>query len=78
MTLNKTRELLQAQVNFGGTYNGNSSEPILSEVQRKHGQAAVDKLIRDLNLEQIFDFKPGTRFRGNCHVGGFPAAISSK
>ncbi len=64
MTLDKARELLQVQADFGGFYNGNSAKLILSEVQREHGQAAVDQLIRDLNLEQIFGFKPGTRFEG--------------
>jgi hypothetical protein len=33
-------------------------------VQREHGQTAVDQLIRELDLEQIFGFKPGTKFTG--------------
>lgn len=68
MTLDKARELLAVQADFGGFYNGNSAKLILSEVQREHGQAAVDQLIRDLNLEAIFGFKPGTRFDGGLAV----------
>jgi hypothetical protein len=41
----------------------------LSEVQREHGQAAVDQLIRELQLEQIFGFEPGTRFEGGLAMG---------
>lgn len=62
MTLDKARALLQVQAGFGGFYNSNSVKLILSEVSREHGQAAVDQLIRDLELEKIFGFKPGTQF----------------
>ncbi len=64
MTLDKARELLQVQAGFGGFYNANSAKLILSEVNREHGQAAVDQLIRELDLEKIFRFAPGTRFEG--------------
>jgi hypothetical protein len=43
---------------------------ILSGVQREHGQAAVDQLIRGLQPEQIFGFNPGTRFERGLTVGG--------
>jgi hypothetical protein len=59
MTLDRARELLRVQADFGGFYNGNSSE-----VNKEHGQEAVDRLIRELNLTEIFGFKPGTRFEG--------------
>lgn len=62
MTLDKARELLQVQAGFGGFYNSNSAKLILSEVGREHGQAAVDQLICELELEKIFGFEPGTRF----------------
>lgn len=68
MTLDKARELLKVQADFGGFYNGNSAKLILSEVHREHGQAAVDQLIRDLNLEAIFGFKPGARFEGGLVI----------
>lgn len=64
MTLDKARELLAVQAGFGGFYNGNSAKLILSEVSREHGQAAVDQLIRDLKLDDVFGFEPGTRFDG--------------
>lgn len=64
MTLDKARQLLAVQAGFGGFYNGNSAKLILSEVQREHGQDAVDQLIKDLRLDEIFGFKPGTHFDG--------------
>ncbi|MHB1566965.1 MAG: hypothetical protein ACYCXG_09675 [Acidiferrobacter sp.] len=64
MTLDKARELLQVQAGFGGFYNGNAAKLILSEVFKEHGQAAVDALIRDTELDRIFEFEPGTRFEG--------------
>lgn len=64
MTLDRARELLKVQADFGGFYNGNSAKLILSEVNKEHGQEAVDQLIRELNLTEIFGFEPGTRFEG--------------
>ncbi len=69
MTLDRARQLLKVQADFGGFYNGNSAKLILSEVQREHGQAAVDMCIRDLRLDEIFGFKPGTRFEGGLVIG---------
>jgi len=71
MTLDRARELLKVQADFGGFYNGNSAKLILSEVQREHGQAAVDSLIRELELDRIFGFEPGTRFEGGLAIGKF-------
>ncbi len=68
MTLDKARELLTVQVDFGGFYNGNSAKLILSEVMREHGQAAVDKLIREVGLDLAFGFEPGTLFNGGLAV----------
>lgn len=64
MTLDKAREFLNVQAGFGGFYNSNSAKLILSEVNREHGQAAVDQLIRELELEKVFGLEPGTRFEG--------------
>ncbi len=64
MTLDKAREFLNVQAGFGGFYNSNSAKLILSEVSREHGQAAVDQLIRELELEKVFGLEPGTRFEG--------------
>ncbi|MGD8936928.1 MAG: hypothetical protein PVF07_10640 [Thiogranum sp.] len=64
MTLEKARELLAVQANMGGGYNRNGARLILAEVQREHGQAAVDNLIREFDLESLFGFKAGTEFHG--------------
>lgn len=62
MTLDRARELLAVQVSFGSGYNANSAKLLLSEVQKEYGQAAVDRLIKEMQLEQVFGFAPGTRF----------------
>ncbi|MGI9311685.1 MAG: hypothetical protein ACR2P7_09200 [bacterium] len=59
MTLTKARELLQVQANFGGPYNRHSAKLILTEVEREHGRAAVDDLITELKLNEVFDFEVG-------------------
>jgi hypothetical protein len=69
MTIDRARQLLKVQADFGGFYNANSAKLILSEVQKEHGQEAVDSLIRELNLQLIFGFEPGTRFEGGLAVG---------
>lgn len=63
MTLAKARELLAVQVNMGGGYNRNAARLILAEVQADHGQAAVDTLIREFDMETLFGLKPGTEFK---------------
>ena len=69
MTLDRARQLLKVQADFGGFYNANSAKLILSEVQREHGQQAVDVLIRELGLDEIFGFAPGTRYEGGLALG---------
>lgn len=69
MTLDRARQLLAVQANFGGFYNGNSAKLILSEVQREHGQAGVDQMITELNLTEIFGFESGMRFEGGLAMG---------
>ncbi|MGB5305327.1 MAG: hypothetical protein WBO06_13970 [Gammaproteobacteria bacterium] len=64
MTLEKAHELLSVQANMGGGYNRNGARLILAEVQREHGQAAVDGFIREFDLETVFGFRPGTKFTG--------------
>lgn len=64
MTLERAKQLLEVQADFGGFYNANSAKLILSEVNREHGQTAVDALIAELQLEKIFGFEPGTHFEG--------------
>ncbi len=59
MTLEKARQLLQAQAGFGGGYNRNGARLILTDVIREHGQAAADALIREMRLDELFGFRPG-------------------
>jgi hypothetical protein len=68
MTLDKARQLLTTHADFGGFYNCNAAKLILAEVNREHGQGAVDRLIRELKLDEIFGFVPGTEFKGHLTV----------
>lgn len=61
MTLERARQLLRTQASFGGGYNRQGARLILAEVAREHGQAAVDGLIRELELERVFGIKPGAQ-----------------
>ena len=57
MTLDKARQLLQVQVDFGGGYNRNSARLILAEVVREHGQVDANQLIKDMQLDKVFGFE---------------------
>lgn len=56
MTIDKARQLLKVQADFGGAYNRHSAQLILAEVTREHGEAAAQQLIIELELHKIFDF----------------------
>jgi hypothetical protein len=58
MTLDRARQLLQVQVEFGGGYNRNGARLIMAEVVREHGQQAANQLIREMRLDEIFGFSP--------------------
>lgn len=60
MTLDKARQLLKTQAGFGGGYNRNGARLIIADVIREHGQDAADRLIRELRLDDLFGFEPGT------------------
>jgi len=62
MTLDKARQLIKVQADFGGSYNRHSAQLILTEVAREHGQKAVDGLISEFQLDRIFDFETGQNF----------------
>jgi hypothetical protein len=62
MTLARARELLAKHAEFGGGYQRHGARLVLAEVLREHGQEAVDALIRELALDEIFGFEPGARF----------------
>jgi hypothetical protein len=61
MTLEKAKKLLAVQADFGGFYNANGAKLILAEVQREHGQAAVDALIRELEIRRLATGKKQVR-----------------
>ena len=63
MNIDRAGELLQVQTSLGSGYNRNSARLIMAEIQREHGQAAVNRLIRDLDLEKTFGLTPGTEFK---------------
>ncbi|MBI3561614.1 MAG: hypothetical protein HY080_07870 [Gammaproteobacteria bacterium] len=63
MTLDKARELLNVQIGLGSGYNRNAARLILAEIQREHGQAGVDQLIKELHLDQHFGCKVGEVIR---------------
>jgi len=60
--LDRARELVQVQLQFTSGYNRNAVRMILAEVQKLHGQGAVDQLIRELDLQQKFGLAPGSDF----------------
>lgn len=61
MTVDRARQLLETQAGFGGGYNRQGARLILAEVAREHGQKVADSLIRELELEKVFGFVPGTQ-----------------
>ena len=52
MTLGKAGELLMVQ----------------AEVNREHGQTALDQMIRECRLGREFGFEPGTCFEGGLAI----------
>lgn len=58
MTLDKARQLLQVQVDFGGGRNRQGARLIIADVVREHGQEAANQLITDMRLDEIFGFIP--------------------
>ena len=77
MTPDRARDLIRTQLQFGGGYNRNAVRLILGELGRAHGQAAVDGLIRELDLESAFGFAPGTDFSGVGRPSAGPASFKS-
>ncbi|MCP5427876.1 MAG: hypothetical protein H6964_02525 [Chromatiaceae bacterium] len=62
MTPERAGELIKQQIAFGSGYNRHAVRLILGEVQREHGQPAVDALIRQLALDEIFGLTAGSDF----------------
>ena len=65
MTLDKARDFLQIQADFGGFYNRHGVKLILAEVMGEQGQVAVDQLITEPNLTEIFQFQVGEGFESS-------------
>jgi hypothetical protein len=61
MTLEKAHELIAMHASPGGGYR-NAAKMVPAEVMRGHGQATVDALIREYDLEKQWAIKPGTIF----------------
>ena len=66
--LGKARELPTLQISRGSGYNRTAAKPVLIEVQREHGQQAVDRLIRGLDPQARFDFVAGTVFNIQYYI----------
>jgi hypothetical protein len=62
VTLEEAHDQIRVQAEKGGGYGRNSAKLILAEVEREHGQEAVDHLIRAYNLESVFDLEQGMSF----------------
>ncbi len=62
MTLDKAREMIADHVAISGGYNQTSTKIILGELQNDKGQSAVDSVIREFKLEELWGFVPGTKF----------------
>ena len=73
MTRHKAGELIQVQPGLGGGYNRTVVRPILSKVQRDHGQTGVDTLICEHERGQAFSLASGSDFPGCAGEPGRPA-----
>ncbi len=62
MTLEKAREMITDHVAIAGGYNQTSTKMILGELQNDEGQQAVDTVIREFGLQELWGFSPGTKF----------------
>ncbi|VAW68830.1 hypothetical protein MNBD_GAMMA10-1488 [hydrothermal vent metagenome] len=62
MTLDKAREMIADHVAIAGGYNQTSTKIVLGELQNDVGQQAVDSVIAEFGLEELWGFVPGTHF----------------
>jgi len=60
MTLEKSCELIATHFSLGRSCNRNAARTVSVEVVRKHGQQAVDSLIREYGLDKQWKINPGT------------------
>jgi len=64
MQISRARELIEQQMAFSSGYNRNAVRMILGEVARVHGNAAVQQLFRDFDLEHHYELDPNTDYSG--------------
>ena len=64
MKLDRAREIIAQQPDFGSGYHRNAVRLLPGEVRREHGRPAVDSLIREPDLEEAFSLGPGTDYSG--------------
>ena len=65
MTLDTARELLAIQADIGrngNRYHCNGTKNILGAVSSEHGEAAVEQIIEEFHLGELFDSKSGMSF----------------
>ena len=62
MTLEKAREIIADHVFIAGGYNQTATKMILGELNKDQGQQAVDQIIREFSLDELWGFMPGTHF----------------
>lgn len=62
MSMEAAIERIQQQLSIGSGYSRHSIMMVLGEVSRAHGQQAVDFLIREFDLENLYGFVPGRNY----------------
>jgi len=64
MQITRAYELIQEQMAFNSIYNRNAVRMILGEVARVHGDAAVERIFKDFELERQFELDPNADYSG--------------
>ncbi len=63
MTLDKARDIIKDHVFIGGGYNQTATKMVLGELCKDQGQQAVDQIIHEFKLDELWGFMPGTHFK---------------
>ena len=61
MTIDRAKALLQVPIDVGSGCNWNTAKLILAEVQKEHGMAVFDPLVKEKDMEKPFGIAPGTK-----------------
>ncbi len=54
--------MIETHAMMASGYNRNAAKMVLGELNRDEGQQAVDRLIREFHLDDLWGFQPGTHF----------------